>query len=205
MSIMDRPPADRREHSIGRLGYYWFLTFEHAKDFHALVKECQQAIMLPGYDLVPHDGLHLTLDRIAYDGGVMPEQIDSIRTAALSACQGQPPFEVAVEQVSNLHGAIGFRVLSAERVRCLRDTLRAATLSAYPDAPVKASASAPHVTIAYPCPNTIVNTVTAAEVDRINATVYRTSMPITEAVMVLLERRERSYSWQVIARIPLSS
>ncbi|UGT68310.1 2'-5' RNA ligase family protein [Nocardia gipuzkoensis] len=198
MSKMSNANDKRRDRRAGPLGYYWFITFEHASDLHALTEECQQAIDATCFYPVSSDRLHLTLDRIAYDGESAREQLDSIVTAARRACRDQMPFTMTIEQPSNLRGAIGFKVSPAERVRNLRDVLRSATLSVLPEAPVKESVSDPHVTIAYPA------FARAADAVEISTAIPRADVSVTEAAMVLLERREFSYSWDVYARISLA-
>jgi 2'-5' RNA ligase len=193
----------RRESRAGPLGHYWFLTFEHAPELHALTKDCQRAIDSAHFDPTPTDGLHLTLDRIAYDGASTPDQRGSITMAARRACQDQAPFTLTFERLTNLRGAIGFVVSPVEHVHALRRLLRAATLSVVPDAPVKDSSSAPHVTIAYPIFEGF-SAKSAATAAKIDATIDSVAVTVTETVMVALEYRERSYSWQVVARIPLA-
>ncbi|MGK8557068.1 2'-5' RNA ligase family protein [Nocardia gipuzkoensis] len=190
---------------LGVLGYYWFLTFEQSPELLALVKECQVSISMPHYDLTPPDSLHLTLDRIAYFGEVAPEQLDAVKTAAVLACRDVPPFDISFEHLRSIRGAVVFDVSPAWRVRILQKTLRSATLAAYPEASVKASQSDPHVTIGYPNAETFSEADTAAAVARPNSTVHSADVAVTEAVMVLLERQQHSYSWQVIARIPLGT
>ncbi|WP_280262236.1 2'-5' RNA ligase family protein [Nocardia abscessus] len=195
---MSNADDQRRDRRVGPLGYYWFITFEHASVLHALTEECQQAIDTTHFYPVSSDGLHLTLDRIAYDGESAREQLDSIVTAARRACKDQRPFTMTIEQASNLRDAIGFKVSPAERVRNLRDALRSATLSVLPEAPVKESVSDPHVTIAYPA------FAMATDAIEISTAIHRADVSVMEAAMVSLERRESSYSWDVYARIPLA-
>ncbi|PXX58821.1 hypothetical protein DFR70_113156 [Nocardia tenerifensis] len=199
---MDKSQLRRREGRIGPLGYYWFLTFEHAPEFHAHVKDCQQSIDTAYFDLTAAEGLHLTVDRIAYDGELSRGQLHSIAAAAGHACQHQPPFVLELENFTNLHGAIGFIASRHERVHALRDELRTATRSIYPDASVKDSASKPHVTVAYPVFEGL-SAIAAATAQKIGTTVDAVDVTITEAVMVALERHPHSYEWDVISRIPL--
>jgi hypothetical protein len=188
---------------IGPRGYYWFLTFEKSSDLHSLTKECQAPIDFPYYDLAPLESLHLTIDRIAYDEESIRNKIGSIEASAINSCRDMPAFDITIDHLSGVHGAIAFDVSPAERVGNLRNTLRSATLSIYPDAPVKVSESNPHITIAYANSDGISAMDAATAVDRMNAAIRRLDVTVTEAVMVLLEQHQRSYSWQVISRIPL--
>ncbi|WP_067835271.1 2'-5' RNA ligase family protein [Nocardia lijiangensis] len=187
----------------GPLGHYWFLTFEHAPDLHAAAKDCQQTIDSRFFDPTPVDGLHLTLDRIAHDGASTPEQRASITEAAQRAFEEELPFALTIERLTNLRGAIGFLASPVERIHSLRDTLRAATLSVFADAPVKNSSSAPHVTIAYPMFEGL-SVDAAATADRIDVSLDSVAVTISAVTMVALERRGHGYRWDAVARIPLA-
>jgi hypothetical protein len=114
-----------------------------------------------------------------------------------------PPFTITTSRVRNLHGAIAFDVTPAAQIWNLRDTLRSATLAAYPVASVKPTSSNPHITIAYPARDDRPAADADAVVQRINAKVRPVEVTVSEVVMVLLERQERGYAWELMTRIPL--
>jgi len=201
-STKDDARLQRRKGRSGPLGYYWFLTFENATELHALTKTCQEAIDPAYFDATPVDGLHLTLDRISYDGASTPEQRASIAAAARRACADQEPFMLTFEQLTNLRGAVAFVASPAESVRALQDTLRTATLSGFADAAVRDSPSPPHVTIAYPIFEKL-SVRAAAIAQTMNATTERVDIVVSEVVMVTLERHRNLYSWNVVTQIPL--
>ena len=188
---------------ISPRSYYWYLTFENYPELHSLARECQQAISFPYYDLTSPRELHLTLDPIAPDRDITPEQVGAIETAAIRACGEISPFDVTIGYLGGNQGAIGFAVHPARPVRELRDTLRAATLSTYPNAHVRDSAFHPHVAIAYANSDDVPATETIAAVEKLYFTA-QVSVTITHATLVLLERRPRSYAWQAVSRIPLA-
>jgi 2'-5' RNA ligase len=190
-----RPAAPR--------SYYWYLTFEQFPQLHSLTAECQKAISFPYYDLTPVSELHLTLDRIALDGDITPEQLKEIEAIAMRTCQKIQPFNITIGYLSGTAGAIGFTAYPTQSIRILRDAFRAATLSVYPDAPVRDSGFHPHVTIAYGNSDDVPATDVIAIVEELNATAS-VGVTITEGVLVSLERRPRSYAWQAISRIPLA-
>lgn len=183
--------------------YYWYLTFEDSPEMHALARECQEAISFPYYDLTPPHDLHLTLDRIAFTGGITPGRLTDIKAAATRACQSIPPPTITIGSLGGTPGAIGFTASPAQRVGQIRDTLRAATLSAYPDAPVRRPEFHPHVAIAYANSDEAPAAQAIAAVEKLRPTA-RTSLTITAATLVLLQRRPRAYAWEAIARIPLT-
>jgi 2'-5' RNA ligase len=129
--------------------YYWYLTFEMSPQLRSLVQQCQEAISYPYYDLVAENDLHLTLDRIAFEGDVSPTQLSVIEAAAIRACGEIMPFDVSIGSLGGTPGALGFSATPSEPIRHLRDALRDATLSVHPDAPIKGGKFHPHVTIAY--------------------------------------------------------
>jgi 2'-5' RNA ligase len=187
---------------IGPRSYYWYLTFENYPELHSLARECQEAVSFPYYDLTPLHDLHITLDRVAYGGDITPDRLRAIEAAAIHACEKVPPFDITIGSLGGTPGAIGFTAFPARSIRELRDTFRAATLSVFPDAPVKPSEFHPHVAIGYANSDNVPAAEVIAAVERLNATAY-VSVTITEGTLVLLERRSRSYAWQVVSRIPL--
>jgi 2'-5' RNA ligase len=187
----------------GPRSYYWYLTFEHSPELHEIARECQAAIAFPYYDLTPIRDLHLTLDRVAFDGDITPDQIDAIEDAAIRACRDMQPLDVTIGYLGGTAGAIGFNAYPACQIRDLRDTLRAATLSIYPGAPVGDPSFHPHVAIAYSNSDDVPTAEVIAVTEKLHATA-RVDVSISECTLVLVERRQRSYAWQVISRIPLT-
>ncbi|MFD3458549.1 2'-5' RNA ligase family protein [Nocardia fluminea] len=186
----------------GPLGYYWFLTFDHASELYSRTKECQQAIDPAYFKTTPPDGLHLTLDRISRPYTCTFEQRASIAEAAQHACRNLRPFSLSVDRLTNIHGAIGFVISPAAPVMKLRDTLRAATLSVLPQATLKESASDPHVTIAYPVFEDL-EEVAAATAATAGNGILGFDVMTTEVALISLELRDNSYVWDVIQRIEL--
>jgi 2'-5' RNA ligase len=184
--------------------YYWYLLFAGATEARALAARCQQAIAFPYYDQVPSPGLHMTLDRIGTEAGVTTAQLSSIEAAARRACQAIPPFRITLGPVAGSPGAVGFMAAPVGRIDQLRDALRGATLSACPDAPVMREAPPPHVTIAYANTDNVPAAGAIAAVGKLNATAPWAEAAVAEATLVLLERRQRAYARQPVARIPLA-
>jgi len=188
---------------LGPRAYYWYLAFENSSELHSLAKQCQSAISFPYYDLTPPSDLHLTLDRIAFEGDITSDQLGAIEAAAICACQEIPPLEITIGSLGGTPGAIGFTASPGQPIRHLRDTFRATTLSVCPKAPIKRSEFHPHVAIAYCNSDDIPVSEAIAAIEKLNATA-RVDVTIKEGALVLLERRQRSYAWQAVSRIPLS-
>lgn len=193
---------DHWSRPIGPRAYYWYLTFESCPELHSLVQKCQKLISFPYYDLAAPCDLHLTLDRVAFADDITPDRLGAIEAVARRACAEIPPFDMTIGGLGGTPGAIGFTAYPARRVRELRDTLRAATLSVCPSAPVRRPAFHPHVAIAYA--NSSVSAADAVSaVEKLNATAH-IEVTVTEGTLVLLERLPRSYAWRTISRIPLA-
>ncbi|MBX6750435.1 MAG: 2'-5' RNA ligase family protein [Micromonosporaceae bacterium] len=187
-----------------RVGYYWYVTFDQASDVLRLVRQCQDRLSFPYYDLVPPSMVHLTLDRIAYHPGPTADQLEAIASAARERCRPMMPFTITVAILTGTGGAIGLNVFPPEPVLELRQTLRAATLSVMPNASVTNRALHPHVTVAYA--NTDGVPATAAhEVAEQSATLPPATARVDSAAMVRLERRTRSYHWDALTMVPLGS
>lgn len=185
--------------------YFWYLTFEKCPDLHSRARQCQEAISFPYYDLTPPRDLHLTLDRIAFDDiptGILAD----ITASAVRACHQMPAFDITVGPLGGTPGAIGFSVSPGERLKSLRDILRAATLSVYPEAPVRCDELHAHIAIAYANSDDVPAADAVAAVENINATARtEVRVKVTNATLVLLEQRPRSYAWEALWRIPLAS
>ncbi|MEV0611528.1 2'-5' RNA ligase family protein [Polymorphospora rubra] len=182
--------------------YYWYLAFRRSPQLQALVARAQNLINFPFYDLVEDHGLHLTIDRIAYEDNVADRELIAIEAAARHACRTVKPFELKVGSLGGTPGAIGYSVHPVEPLQQLRTTLQAATLSVIPDAPVKRLAFRPHITIAYsnayvPATQAIAGAEEANELPRV-------SVSVETVDLVLMERRERAYTWKEVTQIDLN-
>jgi 2'-5' RNA ligase len=195
--------ADHWARPVGPRAYYWYLTFECVSDLHSLVKRCQHAISFPHYDLTSSTDLHLTLDRIAFEGDVTQNDLRAIEAAATRACQKVAPFDITIGALGGTPGAIGFTAYPARPIRDLRDKLREATLSVRPSAPIKHSAFHPHVAIAYCNSDDVPAAGTVAAVEGVRTT-PSVRVTIKDAALVLLARRRRAYEWSTLLRVALS-
>jgi len=188
----------------GPRAYYWYLTFENAVQLHDLAARCQQAISLPHYDLTPRQGMHLTLDRVAYEKDTTPDDLRALTAAAVKACADIPAFDLTIGGLGGTSGAIGFEAGPHEPTTHLRDTLRAAALAAHPRATPRGTGFHAHVAIAYCNTDGVPADQTVAALGQLG-TLPRVTVTITEASLVLLERGPRAYLWHTVARIPLAT
>jgi 2'-5' RNA ligase len=182
--------------------FYWYITFSRAPQLRELTRQCQKEVSFPYYDLAPLDGLHLTVNRVAYQNDVRPLDVDTLVSTAQAICQTVNAFTISVGRLSGTPGALGFNVSPYEPLRDLHDRLTAATLQVLPDAPVNQREFHAHVAIAYG--NADVPSAEAlAAVEQLN------SLPEVDALvddvsLVLLERSHRSYQWQIVETVVLA-
>jgi 2'-5' RNA ligase len=99
-------------------------------------------------------------------------------------------------------GAIGFNASPSEPVVALRDVLRQATLSVYPQAPIKGADLTPHVTVAY-CNSGAPATPMIRLVERLQD-LPSVEVTVTRTSLVLLEVQHRAYTWTPVAQVTLS-
>jgi 2'-5' RNA ligase superfamily len=184
--------------------YYWYLTFADDAAICDLATRAQQALAFPYYDPVLPHGLHMTIDRIAPEGGITAAQLNSVSATGRLACQAIPPFRIRLGELSGTRGAIGFTVTPVAPISRLRDTLRAATLSVCPDAAATREEMIPHVTIAYGNTDGVPAADAIAAVETLNASRPRAEATVRQAAVVLLERRQRSYTWKLLSLVPLT-
>lgn len=184
--------------------YYWYLTFADDAAICDLAARSQQALAFPYYDPVPPHGLHMTIDRIAPEGGITAAQLNSVSAVARLACQAISPFRISFGELSGTRGAIGFAVTPIALIIQLRDALRMATLSVCPDAAATREEMIPHVTIAYGNTDGVPAADAIAAVKRLNASRPRAEATVRQASVVLLERRQRSYTWELLSQVPLT-
>src|ERR1700722_14572468 len=100
--------ANHWSRPIGPPIYYWYLTFENSPELHHLARKCQEAISFPYYDLIPLGGLHLSLDRIAFEDDITLDQLRAIEITATSACREIAPLGITVGALGGTRSAIGF-------------------------------------------------------------------------------------------------
>ncbi len=187
---------------IGPASYYWFLTFDRSSEIQSLAHMCQEAITFPYYDLTPAADLHMTLDRIAYEGDISQHKLQAIADATVTHCHTIPPLEITIGRLGGTTGAIGFAAYPRQPIESLRDGLRAVTLATHPAARVRSTSLHPHVTIAY-CNSDGVDAADAiAAVEALTDNVSAT-LTVGSVSLVRLTRLPQAYRWKTVSQIPL--
>ena len=62
----------------------------------------------------------------------------------------------------------------------------------------------PHITIAYGNTDGVPAAEAIAAVETLNASRPMAEATVRQTAVVLLERRQRSYAWEVVSRVPLT-
>jgi 2'-5' RNA ligase len=193
---------DRPGWTPGRRSYHWMLTFEDATGLHDLARRCQEQLRLPVLDPVPLDGLHLTLQRVAFTDQISAADLDAVTDTAIHQLAGHTPFTLTVGPIAGSPGAVRFSVRPWEPVVRLREALLDAITLVLGPAAVSTSAFRPHVGIAY-C-----NQPTDAE-PVISAVAPLRALPpahvtIATASLVELRRDDRTYRWETVTQLRLA-
>ncbi|MER7471715.1 2'-5' RNA ligase family protein [Micromonospora sp. NPDC000018] len=182
--------------------YTWHLIFERQPELHHLVTDLQRQLVLPGLDLVPLEGLHLTMQGLGFTDEVSVPDLNAIVAEVRQRCIGLPPLELSLGPVDPDAEGIGLLVQPWGRVEHLRATIRDAIGAVWPTVPEPADGFRPHVTIAY--------SGSPAPTDPISARLaeLRSKPPvrvtISEVSLIALRRENRTYRWTTAAAVPLA-
>ncbi|MGH8077086.1 MAG: 2'-5' RNA ligase family protein [Lysobacter sp.] len=156
------------------------------------------------FDLVPPDGLHLTLQKVGFTDEVDSAQLQAVTDATAQRCTDLASFVLRIGWLAGSQGAIRFTALPVEtvvRVRqavleALADVCRPAT-----DQSTESTTFWPHVSIAY-C-----NTLTPATPVIERVAPLRSLPPAQVHVhtldLVELQRESKTYHWNAIAQVEL--
>jgi 2'-5' RNA ligase len=183
----------------GRRAYYWMLTFPDEPELLAMAHRCQSAIAPLGLDLIPDDGLHITLTRIAEAAGTPRARLDAL---ADHAAEKMPTaFELSVGPLAGSPGAVRFSVAPWRPLVELHAALAHANLRAGLDVGTPTARFRPHLGIAY-C-NRVRPAAPITEVVASQRSVTPVRAEVVSADLVELRREASTYKWEVLHRIPL--
>lgn len=189
----------RRE---GRTFYTWHITFRDAPDVHRLAAAYRHALRdAPGFDLVPDQWLHLTMQGLGFTDEVPDKDVDAIIDAATTRLGQIGAFDLALHQPEITPEAIRWEAEPGAPAAAVRDAVRAAIADVWNEVPEKPDGFAPHITIAYS------NGVAPAEpvrqaLDTVDTTPATARISTVE--LIVLNRDQHMYQWQTRARVPLA-
>lgn len=196
---------DRKGWSPGRRSYHWIMCLGRHQALRELANECQTAMRdIPTLDMVPLDGLHLTIQRVGFTDEVPPAQLTPIVRAARSRLATISPITLRVGPLAGSAGAVRFSAGPHGPVRSVRQAVRQALAENLGEVavPVRATEFVPHVSIAY----NHAPTTAAPVIDRVASlrSIPAVTVTIPSVELVELRRERRSYVWDVLAVTSLS-
>ncbi|MEU8132151.1 2'-5' RNA ligase family protein [Streptodolium elevatio] len=178
---------DRPGWTPGRRSYHWFLTFPDAPDLASTAAELQAELAHFRLDVIPADGLHITMAKLGFTDEVTDEHLSTAIGATERACAAIGAFDLRVIPLAGSPGAVRFSVAPWAPLTAIRDAL--------PTAP-SGSAFRPHLGIAYS------NRTMPAKpvIDAVAALRSResVSLPVGELHLVELRREHRTYRWDLV-------
>lgn len=184
----------------GGRAFYWMLTFPGEAELIEEALACQAAIQDGGFDLVPADGLHVTMPKVAD-----ASQMDRGKLASLVAVAAErvpAAFDMQVGPLTGSPGALRYSVAPWEPLVELHAALAEANAQAQAPGDGSTASFRPHLGIAYnaePRP-------TAPVVGWVAALRERPPVRVTVSRVELVELRRQCavYRWDVIASLPLA-
>ncbi|MER5457044.1 2'-5' RNA ligase family protein [Micromonospora sp. NPDC002389] len=181
--------------------YTWHLTFDDQPDLHDLVSQLQRQLALPGLDLVPLDGLHLTMQGLGFTDEVSDADVADIVAVARDRCATLPPMRLTLGPVDADAEGIGLLVQPWDQVERLRCAVREAIGEVWEEVPEPAEGFRPHVTIAYsgsPAPIAPIRNQ-LAELRHLPPV----GTTVRHVTLIALRREAHTYRWTTIAMLPL--
>lgn len=183
--------------------YAWFLLLESATGLVELVHECQRHLELPYLDLIPPDGLHMTVQGIGFTDEVSRAEVAEIAANARSACAELAPLTLSVGPLAGYSGGVFLRATPWAPMIDLRARLRSAigTVLGRDRVPDEPSRFRPHVSVGY-CNAAVPAGDLVARVERLRALPPTTVM--VDSVHVIEQRRDgHAYKWGVAEGVHL--
>lgn len=186
---------------VGRSFYTWHLTFGGQGALHDLVQRTQDRIDLPGLDLVPADGLHLTMHGVGFTDEVGTDDLAAIVAAARSRAAKLAPIRLALGPVDPDAEGVGLLVSPWAPVEEVRLAVRDAIGSVWAEVPEPRDGFRPHLTVAYSGASVPAGPI--RERLRDLRTIEPVGVEVGEMQLIALNRDEREYRWDVVASVSL--
>lgn len=185
---------DRPGWAPGHRAYYWMLAFSEEPELIAQVRSYQRSLADLAMDEVPHDGLHITMNKIGSCADIEPSAVDALARLADGTLGGG--FEIRAEPMAGSTGAIRFSVTPWTPLVELHTALHRAGQRAGVPGGKPSSLFRPHLGILY----NNRERAAAPVIDAVAPMRNRPSiaLPIDRVDLVELRREDRTYQWQVL-------
>ncbi|WP_327391410.1 2'-5' RNA ligase family protein (plasmid) [Streptomyces microflavus] len=190
---------DRPGWSDQQRSYYWMHTFPDPGELLQRAQQCQRALQDLALDLVPADGLHVTLLRVGAVDRVSTAQVKHL--LGLAQKLSVEDFHALAHPLAGSRGAVRFSLTPWTPLVRLHAALSEAGKQAGVPGGSPTAAFRPHLGIAYS--NQVRSA--AAVVDAVAPLRSLPSVPLhfTTVELVELRRQDRAYRWRTVRSVPL--
>lgn len=190
----DRPGWSERQQA-----YYWMLTFADATALVQRTEQCQGALEHLSMDLVPADGLHVTMPRIGSTKQVSQPQLEHL--ISLAEHLSVREFRVLAHPLAGSRGAVRFSLTPWRPLVSLHAALSALGAQAGVPGGKPTSTFRPHLGVAY-------NNAERPAAPVVDVVSQLRSLPpvaldVSSVDLVKLRRQGRTYRWETIRTLPL--
>ncbi|MFB9433349.1 2'-5' RNA ligase family protein [Streptoalloteichus tenebrarius] len=180
--------------------YHWFLDLSQHQPVIELSQRCQRLLPQAGLDLIPPEGLHLTLCRLGYvDDTPLPRLHTAVR-AVRDRCRSIGPFRLTAIPLAGSPGAIRLSVAPWSPLAALHTVTLAASENTNTDS---LAVFRPHVGIAYS--HRVQPADPYIEAARHARSLSPVVIEVQELHLVELYRVDHQYRWRVLERLPLAA
>ncbi|QNA72045.1 2'-5' RNA ligase family protein [Streptomyces sp. So13.3] len=183
--------------------YYWFLTVDHAPKIADLARRCQEPLEGGGFDIVPAEGLHITICHIGDKHDVTEQTLKNLVAAAQSGCRSLAAFDLQAVPVAGSRGAVRLSLAPWAPLLALHLAVATACVVAGLKGHQPTHDFRPHLGVAYCNQETKASRVRKKIQELRN--VESQQFTVREVQLVELRRESRVYRWDVKHSIPLLS
>ena len=188
---------------VGRKMYTWHVTFDGQDQLYRLVTDYQTALeSIQTIDLIPLRWLHLTMQGVGFTDEVSQGDIQAIVSAARKRCLAISPFELSFGKPKVDPEAIMFALYPSEPAQAVRAQIRAAIADVWGVGNVPESEEwSPHVSIAY---SNSEGPMAPYEEALSALKAGPANLVVASVELIVLNRDNRMYEWDVFEKVPLS-
>lgn len=188
---------------VGRSFYTFHITFQDAPEVAELAAHYREALDLPTLDLVPDEGLHLTMQGVGFTDETPAAEVDAIAEAARARLGALDPFDITLGPADADPEAVMLQVSPWAPVEQVRAAVRAAIGDVWGDTrvPDRANRFTPHVSVAYSAADAPTSPLRQRLADVEPRTI---STRVTAVQLIDLNRDDRVYRWSTVATLALT-
>jgi 2'-5' RNA ligase len=184
----------------------WFILFDGDPELHAHIARMQAELADLDYlDPVPADGLHMTIQGVAFADELTPDQVATLTAEAARRCAELPPFTLTVGPANGFDAGTFLRATPWHPVAELRRRLREAVAAVLGEDRVPDGEPAvfkPHISLAY-CHAAVPAADLIDRVTRLRELPHAMTT-ITGVDLVEQRREQHTYRWDVRHHVELT-